>query len=448
MYSSDPGLTSAVEAPHQKMKSGYPAGPLIIHLIRHAESEHKPRGCITVDHDIRDPKLNEAGRKHCIERAKHLCPQAKYITHILASPLSRTLETACLTFPDVINRGVKVLAIPELQSLSSDPCSIGMDICKLKERYCGPNSVRPRKELNSKCTVHATTVEVETLKVPDGNQAVQEMEDDDHEQGQDTNQRHSLEDDENQFRGMVDLRHMEADWNQKEFGRWSDDHQKWRTKYLKKFLKGLHCATGYKRTEIVIVGHSSSLGNLTGACKFDNHGLDFDTYTFNKWKELERMSADIVAQARTRDDCAERQMEVSLYNKNISDSFAHRIIISGEQEVSTPIILPAQDVNHIERHEPDSLKCQRPMSDDEVLRPRKKARNRSRNSISKTLPMNFESRNLRTLEKDQGTEEQNKSRPAEGPSTLNDQEEKVLDLSATRVFCEEAICPDSAKQYS
>ena len=73
-----------------------------------------------------------------------LTSQGIYATHILSAPLLRALETAYWTFEDLIKSGVKVLAIPELQSMSNGPNGTGMDLNQLKELY-GDDTHNPRE---------------------------------------------------------------------------------------------------------------------------------------------------------------------------------------------------------------------------------------------------------------------------------------------------------------
>ncbi|PVH89100.1 hypothetical protein DL98DRAFT_579816 [Cadophora sp. DSE1049] len=89
----------------------------------------------TVDTTIVDPLLNDDGIEHCKARCAHLQCANKHITHILSSPLSRGLQTSWLTFADAVSRGVKIYAIPELQSLGCGPNSIGLDHEELIDRW-------------------------------------------------------------------------------------------------------------------------------------------------------------------------------------------------------------------------------------------------------------------------------------------------------------------------
>ena len=41
---------------------------------------------------------------------------SKYITHIVSSPLTRTINIAFLSFPKAVERGIQVVLIPDLKT--------------------------------------------------------------------------------------------------------------------------------------------------------------------------------------------------------------------------------------------------------------------------------------------------------------------------------------------
>lgn len=53
------------------------------------------------------------------------------ITHILCSPLHRTLRTALVAFHPIIQKGLQVIAWPEIREYGSSPCSSGSDLAVL-----------------------------------------------------------------------------------------------------------------------------------------------------------------------------------------------------------------------------------------------------------------------------------------------------------------------------
>lgn len=58
-----------------------------------------------------------------------------HITHILSSPLQRTMGTALLLLQNPIQRGIKIWAIPELQSRGSGPNNKGKDLNAFRAKY-------------------------------------------------------------------------------------------------------------------------------------------------------------------------------------------------------------------------------------------------------------------------------------------------------------------------
>jgi len=82
---------------------------------------------------IKDPKLNKKGLEQCKEAREELEPHAKYITHAICSPLSRALDTALLVL--FVSSKVRIIALPELQTLGNGPNGTGLDITDLKLKY-------------------------------------------------------------------------------------------------------------------------------------------------------------------------------------------------------------------------------------------------------------------------------------------------------------------------
>ena len=71
------------------------------------------------------------------------------------------------------------------------------------------------------------------------------------------------------FKGKLNLQHMSEDWNnefEKKEGRWSAEHNDWRTGFINGFLRCLGASR--ERVEIVVVCHSSSLRFLVDDRKF------------------------------------------------------------------------------------------------------------------------------------------------------------------------------------
>ncbi|CAG8978019.1 hypothetical protein HYALB_00000689 [Hymenoscyphus albidus] len=92
-----------------------------LHLVRHAQGFHN----LSIEnHILPDPALTPLGKSQC-EILSTTFPHHSTITHLVASPLRRTLYTCLLSFPAAVSAGKKVLALPELQETSSLPCDTG-----------------------------------------------------------------------------------------------------------------------------------------------------------------------------------------------------------------------------------------------------------------------------------------------------------------------------------
>ncbi|KAM7204927.1 phosphoglycerate mutase-like protein [Naviculisporaceae sp. PSN 640] len=113
--------------------------PVYVHLVRHAQGYHN---LSYANHALPDPDLTPKGEEQCAALCANF-PFHDKITHLVASPMRRTIYTCLLSFkPSVYDaesnpKGKKVLAISELQEVSNLPCDVGSDLSKLKEEF-GP----------------------------------------------------------------------------------------------------------------------------------------------------------------------------------------------------------------------------------------------------------------------------------------------------------------------
>lgn len=83
-----------------------------------------------------DPTLTPKGEDEC----QQLCQRFPYhqsVDLLVVSPLRRTIYTALLGFRPEIERGVQVIALPEMQETSGLPCDTGSDATKLKQEMDG-----------------------------------------------------------------------------------------------------------------------------------------------------------------------------------------------------------------------------------------------------------------------------------------------------------------------
>jgi hypothetical protein len=145
---------------------------------------------------------------------------AKYITHIICSPLSRALDTAILALTDVLS-DFDLLAIPELQTPGGGPNGTGRDTNTFKLKCVHGGQVLDQAE---------SILEREMVW---GDKAV----------------RH------------VDFQDMKKDRNDEngkgEDGKWYAHRTSWKVRHVKGFVSGLRVANGESVIEIVAIGHGS-----------------------------------------------------------------------------------------------------------------------------------------------------------------------------------------------
>lgn len=114
--------------------------PAIIHCVRHAQGFHNLG---TEFHSLRDPRLTPHGENQCADLQSASFPPSaqQQISLITASPLTRTLHTAYLTFQPRLDpnhpshitstnaptsaQPPQILALPDAQETSDFPCDTG-----------------------------------------------------------------------------------------------------------------------------------------------------------------------------------------------------------------------------------------------------------------------------------------------------------------------------------
>ncbi|PVH89112.1 hypothetical protein DL98DRAFT_579827 [Cadophora sp. DSE1049] len=112
----------------------------IVYLVRHAESTAKILDSTTRRYtyfvDTVDQKLSIRGDRQCEGVRLYLSqdPSLK-LTHLLCSPMSRTLRTSIGIFGSNINEGTKVIAMAELQTFDRGANGTGLSVNDLKARY-------------------------------------------------------------------------------------------------------------------------------------------------------------------------------------------------------------------------------------------------------------------------------------------------------------------------
>ncbi|KAL1994208.1 hypothetical protein VTN49DRAFT_2877 [Thermomyces lanuginosus] len=103
----------------------------ILHCVRHAQGEHNKGGDAYLIHD---PRLTEAGIAEC-KALESRFPYQSSIELIVSSPLRRAVQTSLCSFQPAINRGVKIVVLPELQETSDVACDTGSEVSKLEQEF-------------------------------------------------------------------------------------------------------------------------------------------------------------------------------------------------------------------------------------------------------------------------------------------------------------------------
>lgn len=107
--------------------------PKIVHLIRHAQGLHNlpPEEENAKRHD---PDLTEKGVQDCLV-LRDSFPHHDSITLLCASPMRRGIQTASIVFQPLIDRGMKIIAMPDAQEGWKDPANTGTDAESLKAEF-------------------------------------------------------------------------------------------------------------------------------------------------------------------------------------------------------------------------------------------------------------------------------------------------------------------------
>ena len=103
-----------------------------LHLVRHAQGLHNVHDDYT---RFRDPLLTPLGKQQCVELQKNF-PHHQGVELIVSSPIRRTLYTSLLGFKDDIKtKGLKIIALPELQETTALACDTGSDPIELANEF-------------------------------------------------------------------------------------------------------------------------------------------------------------------------------------------------------------------------------------------------------------------------------------------------------------------------
>ncbi|KAK1832462.1 histidine phosphatase superfamily [Podospora conica] len=97
--------------------------PTTVHIVRHAQGVHNLSNANQL---LPDPELTPLGEQQCA-RLRESFDRHDKITHLLSSPMRRTLQTTLLSFSPALDppSTLKVHAVPLLQEISTLPCDVG-----------------------------------------------------------------------------------------------------------------------------------------------------------------------------------------------------------------------------------------------------------------------------------------------------------------------------------
>ena len=131
IFNRSPGHSSAQEHRYSSRSptpnTSRPSTPNVamaptIHCVRHAQGFHN---LSVANHQMHDPLLTKLGEEQC-KRLQRDFPDMSKVDLVVASPLKRTIYTALIGFePAIREKGLKVIAMPELQETSDLPCDTG-----------------------------------------------------------------------------------------------------------------------------------------------------------------------------------------------------------------------------------------------------------------------------------------------------------------------------------
>ncbi|CZS94270.1 uncharacterized protein RAG0_04316 [Rhynchosporium agropyri] len=104
------------------------SGKVKLHLVRHAEGPHNLRSIPEIERvAMLDPGLTRYGHSQSVLLSERFHAMDK-ITHILCSPMRRTVHTAMVGFKPAIQRGVQVMLLPDLREVGGGLCNAGSRI--------------------------------------------------------------------------------------------------------------------------------------------------------------------------------------------------------------------------------------------------------------------------------------------------------------------------------
>jgi broad specificity phosphatase PhoE len=103
----------------------------IIHIVRHSQGYHN----VDSRWNLPDPNLTETGKQQCIDLASQTEQLRSNVTHLVASPSLRTIQTCALTFASVIETGKQIILLPDIQEVAADACNIPATLQVIQETH-------------------------------------------------------------------------------------------------------------------------------------------------------------------------------------------------------------------------------------------------------------------------------------------------------------------------
>lgn len=104
---------------------------ITIHLVRHAQGFHNLNH---INEAIPDPYLTPKGLAQCAA-LRDSFPRHDRVTHLVASPMRRTLLTCHHSFNDGSAQPKKIKALPLVQEISGNPCDVGSEPVVLRAEF-------------------------------------------------------------------------------------------------------------------------------------------------------------------------------------------------------------------------------------------------------------------------------------------------------------------------
>ena len=83
---------------------------------------------------MRDPSLTVRGERQS-QALRTTFPYHGSVDLLVSSPIRRALYTTLLGFQAETDRGLKIIALPDLQETSDSPCNIGVDRDELEKEF-------------------------------------------------------------------------------------------------------------------------------------------------------------------------------------------------------------------------------------------------------------------------------------------------------------------------